>query len=134
MAKGKVGAAITVAREKAAPFARRAGKAAAGAVRDEKHTLTALATAGVNGWMRGKGYAPPHIEALGVEGTYGIAAWAIGKKFKSPVAAHMATALLSIALDRKAEAWARTPSSSTPTPTPTPGGPARGAEDYEVTY
>lgn len=78
--------------------ARTVGRAGLAAAQAEKHTLAAVGAAALLGYMSRSGEANlPHINALGVPGTYGAALWAIGRMGKSRVASHMATGLLSIA-------------------------------------
>lgn len=95
----------------AAPIARRAGSAAANAARDEKHTLIALGTAAAAGYARREGMLDtlPHLETLGVEGTYGAIAWALGKWTGNRTARHVATGLLCIAVNRMAAEAGTTP-------------------------
>lgn len=76
----------------------RVARAGAAAAQAEKHTLAAIGAAAALGYMSRTGEANlPHINALGVPGTYGVALWGIGKMMKSRTASHMATGLLSIA-------------------------------------
>ena len=89
---------------RAAPVARRVGSATAAAAREEKHTLIALATAGAAGYARREGMLDnlPHVDAMGVEGTYGALAWLVAKYTRNRTAGHVATGLLCIAVNRLA--------------------------------
>jgi|FLYL01.1.fsa_nt_gi hypothetical protein len=81
---------------------RRGFSAAARVARDEKHTIVAvLAAAGV-GLLKRTGTALPHIEALGVAGTYGLGAWMAARYTRNQTLAHVATGLLSVAAFRMA--------------------------------
>lgn len=71
--------------------------AAARAARSEKHTIAAVAAAGILGFMRREGVALPKVAALGTAGTYGALAWLGGRYMKSQVLQHVATGLLSVA-------------------------------------
>jgi hypothetical protein len=85
-------------------MARRAGSAVASAARDEQHTLYAIGAAGALGYAQREGMLDsiPHIDALGVEGTLGGVAWAIGRYTKSKTASHIATGLLCVAINKMA--------------------------------
>lgn len=85
-------------RKGAANLARRGATAAARAAASEKHTLTALGAAAVLGYVEGSGTQVPKIDALGTAGTYGAAAWMIGRATKSRIAEHVATGLLAVAV------------------------------------
>lgn len=87
-----------------ANLARRGASATAKAAAEERHTLVALGAAGAAGYMRREGMLDnlPHIDAIGVEGTYGLAAWALGRWMRSRVSSHVATGLLAIAVNRLA--------------------------------
>jgi len=76
--------------------ARRAGSAAARAAMSERHTIVAVGAAGVLGLMARQGVQLPHISALGIPATYGLAAWGLSKVSKSRMMEHAATGLLSI--------------------------------------
>ena len=90
-------------------LARRGASVALSKAREEKHTFIALGVAGAAGYARGKGMLDniPHVQQLGVVGTFGIAAWALGKYTNNRIARHAATGLLAIAVNRFAEAQAR---------------------------
>lgn len=75
---------------------RRGSTAAARAAWSERHTLTAVMSAGVLGLAARQGVALPHIGALGIPGTYGLAAWGLGKVTKSRMLSHVATGLLCV--------------------------------------
>lgn len=66
----------------------------------EKHTLTALATAGALGYLdkEGKLDGITVTDAVGPIATIGIGLWAAGKFTKNPMVQHAATGALSIAL------------------------------------
>lgn len=65
----------------------------------ERHTLAALVAAGVVGYVdRDGGVELPKIDALGTAGTYGLAAWILGRATGSKMAQHAATGLLSVAV------------------------------------
>lgn len=90
-------------RSKAKAAVKGAGKALARKAWDEKHTLTAVGSAAVLGYLErpgkdGKSTASsiPHLESLGLAGTLGGAAWVVSKLAKSTTAAHVATGLLSV--------------------------------------
>jgi hypothetical protein len=83
---------------------RRVGRRVVGAVGSEKHTLTAVAAAIGFGMLEKSGTKIPSIGPLGPAATVGIAAWVYGRMSKSPTAAHVATGLLCVALNR----WAAT--------------------------
>lgn len=87
---------VTIPRAALARGARRAGSFAARAALDERHTLVSVASAAVLGYMASTGTSLPHISALGIPGTYGVAAWAIGRMTKSRTASHVATGLLAV--------------------------------------
>ncbi len=87
-------------RTKYVKVARRGVSMAAREAREEKHTLYALGAAAALGYAERQEYDLPHVEAVGVAGTYGVLAWIIGKYTKNRSARHMATGLLSIAVNR----------------------------------
>lgn len=94
-----------------APIARRYGRrirhygrGAGRAVASEKHTIAAIAAAGVYGLVEKSGVAIPHIGPLGPAATVGLIAWVYGRVSKSQTAQHVATGLLSVAVNR----WAAT--------------------------
>lgn len=78
-------------------LARRGAGAAAAVAKDEKHTIAAVGAAAVLGYMERQGSTLPHINALGMAGTYGLVAWGAARMTKSRTAAHVATGLLSVA-------------------------------------
>lgn len=92
-------------------YARAGVSAAARAAASERHTMVALAAAAAHGYMTRPGSAPlPHVQQLGTAGTYGAAAWVVGKMTGSTMAQHAATGLLAIQLN----AWTNAaPSTST---------------------
>ena len=77
-------------------MARRGYSAAARVASQERHTLVAVGSAAVLGFMKKQNVQLPKINALGTPGTYGLIAWAIGRFTKSPVAQHVATGLMSV--------------------------------------
>lgn len=88
----------------AANLARRGGTAAARWAREEKHTIAAVGTGLVLGFLErpgtdGQSTASklPHIAALGVPGTYGLGLHFAARFTKSHTLAHMATGLMTIA-------------------------------------
>ncbi len=94
----------SVSRAGARKFARRAGSAVAAAAKDEKHTLVALGAAAALGYASRKGKdgksiasGLPKVEALGVAGTYALAAFVAAKYTKSRTLRHVATGLGSVA-------------------------------------
>lgn len=82
---------------RAGALMRRGASAAARAAMTERHTVAAVGAAAVLGIARRQGVQLPSIPALGVAGTYGVAAWALGRMTRSRVAEHVATGLLSVA-------------------------------------
>jgi len=103
---------INISMPRASRLARRAGGAAARAALDEKHTLASVGAAAVLGYMARSGTTLPHVDALGVAGTYGLVAWAAGRGMRNRTLSHIATGLLSV----QAYSWAR---STTALPGPT---------------
>jgi hypothetical protein len=83
-------------RAKVAGVARRGYSAAARVASQERHTLVAIGSAAVLGYMKKQGVALPKIAALGTPGTYGLIAFAIGRFTRSPIAQHVATGLMSV--------------------------------------
>lgn len=85
---------------RAAPVAKRIGGAAKSAALSEKHTLTALGTAGVLGYLdkEGKLDGIQITDSVSPIATVGIGLWVAGKFSKSPMIQHAATGALSIAL------------------------------------
>jgi len=73
-----------------------AGKAAQAALA-EKHTITAVAAGAALGLAERNNLPLPYLGVLGRAGTYGLAAWAIGKYTGNTMAQHAASGLLSIA-------------------------------------
>lgn len=84
-------------RSRAMATVRRGASAAAKAAADEKHTLTALLSAGALGLAKRQGIALPKIDAIGTAGTYGLVAWIAARMTKSRTMSHVATGLLSVA-------------------------------------
>lgn len=64
---------------------------------EEKHTIAAVGAAAALGFAKKSGVSLPAAPFLGVAGTYGLAAWVIGKYTHSRTARHIATGLLSVA-------------------------------------
>src|SRR5262245_12534880 len=93
----------------------RFGRAAARKAIDRKHKFAAVGTGFVVGYMSKEGTLDklPHIDKLGVLGTYGLGLAFAGDFFKSPTLDHISTGLLSIA----AYQWGR-------------GEDVSGADDY----
>lgn len=85
---------------RAAPVAKRIGGAAKSAALSEKHTLTALGTAGLLGYLdkEGKLEGIQITDSISPIATVGIGLWVAGKFSKSPMIQHAATGALSIAL------------------------------------
>ena len=77
--------------------------AAARVARDQRHTMVGVASAAVAGFLQRSGTTLPHIRALGVPGTYGLAALVLAQATRAPMAQHVATGLLAAA----AYEWAR---------------------------
>ena len=77
--------------------------AAARVARDQRHTMVGVASAAVAGFLQRSGTTLPHIRALGVPGTYGLAALVVAQSTRAPMAQHVATGLLAAA----AYEWAR---------------------------
>lgn len=102
---------VSIPRRALARGARRAGTAAAQAAVSERHTLAAVGAAAAYGFARSRGVALPFVGALGMAGTYGLAAWALGRYTKSRTMQHVATGLLSVA----AAEFASTPGAAAPT-------------------
>lgn len=76
-----------------------AGRAAAMAAAEEKHTLTALGGAAVAGFARRYGWQlPAPITGVPPVLQWGLAAWAFGRFGRSKTAAHLGTGLLSVGL------------------------------------
>jgi hypothetical protein len=93
---------VTRTRTKLVAVARRGGRAALSAARDEKHTITALAAAGALGLAKRYSVDLPKIGKLGTAGTYGVGAYLVGRFTKSKTWQHVATGLLSVALHEMA--------------------------------
>ena len=72
-----------------------------------KHRLVALGAAGLAGWMKATGTDLPHVDKLGVEGTYGglFLLWAMsgGPQWVD----HAATGLLAVAVHQAAQEAAK---------------------------
>ena len=88
---------VTIPKAALARGARRVGTATAKAALSEKHTLTAIAAAAGYGFARSRGVALPYVTAIGQAGTYGLAAWMLGRFTRNQTAQHVATGLLAIA-------------------------------------
>lgn len=84
-------------RRAAGRLARRGVGVAAQAAKDERHTLIALAAAGLLGAAQGSGVQLPYVQAIGMPATAGIVAWAAGRFSKNKTVQHVATGLLSVA-------------------------------------
>lgn len=83
---------------RAGAIARRGLTAAGRAAVSEKHTIAAVIAAAAVGYVdRPGGVELPHVNALGVAGTYGLALWAAGRYTKNPMLQHAATGLLAVA-------------------------------------
>lgn len=107
----------------AAAGGRRFSRAALMATASEKHTITALGTAAALGYIEKNRVQVPHINALGVDGSVGVALWALGRYTKNPMLQHAATGALSCAVKGAVVGGALSPStSSTPA-----GGVQQGA-------
>jgi len=107
---------------RAGHLARRGGVRVARAAWDEKHTIFAVGAAGVLGYMEGSGQQPlPHIQQLGVYGTYGAGLWMLGRMTGSPTVKHAATGLLCVAVNRYARDSAASSAHAAPG-APQPGG------------
>jgi hypothetical protein len=48
------------------------------------------------GLVEGKKFELPHIKQIGVAGTYGLAAWLIGRFTRNKIIQHLATGLLAV--------------------------------------
>jgi hypothetical protein len=88
---------MTGARRRAGALVRRGASAAARAAASERHTAAAVLGAAAIGWAQRSGTTLPHVASLGVAGTYGVLAWAVGRMTRSNVAQHVATGLLAVA-------------------------------------
>lgn len=76
----------------------RVGSAAAQAAMSEKHTLAALAAAGVAALARKNDWNLPTFGDVPPVLAWGLGAWAYGKFGKNKMAQHVATGLLSVGL------------------------------------
>jgi hypothetical protein len=65
--------------------------------------MVGVASAAVAGFVQRQGTQLPHIRALGIPGTYGLAALVVAQATRAPMAQHVATGLLAAA----AYEWAR---------------------------
>ena len=85
---------------RAAPVAKRVGGAAKAAAMSEKHTLTALATAGALAYLdkEGKLDGLQVVDSVGPIATVGVGLWVAGRFSKNSMLQHAATGALSIAL------------------------------------
>lgn len=116
---------IRIGGSRAGRIARRGFTTAGRAAMSEKHTIAAVLSAAALGYLTRPSSTTelPHIDALGVPATYGIAAWIAGRALKSQVAQHVSTGLLAVA----AYSWAKeeTPGAARPAARPA----ARGMDD-----
>lgn len=66
---------------------------------DEKHRLYAAGAAGLIGYAEKSGWNLPHVDALGVAGTYGLGGWLALKAglIKGKTFSHAVTGLLAVA-------------------------------------
>lgn len=78
--------------------ARRGLAMAARAAMTERHTITALGTAAVLGYIQKERMQVPHVAALGVDGTIGAVLWVAGRYTKNPMLQHAATGALACAV------------------------------------
>jgi hypothetical protein len=113
---------VATAAPKAKAAIRRVGSAGAQLAKDEKHTFTALLAAAASGYVKGAGMTVPYVDALGLEGTYGLVAWGIARYTRNRTAEHVATGLLSVAAARWGETMGR------------PGGGAATRGDDSIDY
>src|SRR4051812_17498819 len=88
---------VSVIVPRAARLARAGGRFAATQAMEERHTLVALGGAAIAGYVQRNNIQVPHIAAIGVPGTYGLAAWALGRYTKNRTMQHLATGLLAVA-------------------------------------
>lgn len=84
--------------------ARHYGRRVVAGASSEKHTLMAVGAAIGLGMLEKSGTKIPSIGPLGPAATAGLAAWVYGRMSGNVTAKHMATGLLSVALNR----WAAT--------------------------
>jgi hypothetical protein len=82
---------------KAAPIARRVGRAAGTAALEERHTIAAVMAGIFLGYAERAGVAIPDVLGIGAPATVGLGAWMMGKATKSRTARHVATGCLAIA-------------------------------------
>lgn len=73
------------------------GRAALHRAQQEKHTIGAVLAGAALGYAERQQMTLPHISALGVAGTYGVAAWFGARHMRSRTLSHVATGLLTIA-------------------------------------
>lgn len=92
----RVPAPSPATRTRVAGAARRGYSAAARVASQERHTIVAIGSAAVLGFMKKQNVQLPKFSALGTPGTYGLIAWAVGRYTKSPIAQHVATGLMSV--------------------------------------
>lgn len=104
------GTRTTRYRAAAAALARRGGRAALLAAQSEKHTIAALGTAAALGYVQRTGTQIPHIDALGVDGSVGVALWLGGRFTKNRTMQHMATGALACAIKGAVVSGALAPS------------------------
>lgn len=104
----RVGAPARTLVRRSAALAHHVGRRAIEAAEKEKHTLTAIAAAGIMGWARSSDAGRDLIERLpalgplGVEGTLALGFWVFGRWGRSRIAEHVATGLGSVAIYRLA--------------------------------
>lgn len=78
--------------------AKRGATVAVKAAWQERATIVSLISGGALGYMEGSGKKLPHIEKLGVSGTWGVGLYLGGRAAKSPTAVMAGTALMTIAI------------------------------------
>jgi hypothetical protein len=82
---------------RAAPIAKRVGRAAGVAALEERHTIAAVLAGIVLGYVEKNHVAVPDVLGIGTPATVGMGAWILGKTTKSRMARHIATGCLAIA-------------------------------------
>jgi len=84
---------------RARKYASRFVGSAAKAAYEEKHRLTACVAAAAVGYAEKEGWNLPHVDALGVPATYGLAGWLALKAglIRSKTLSHAVTGLLAVA-------------------------------------
>lgn len=90
---------VTRTRTKLVRVGGRVGRAVYRKALDRKHKIAAVGTAFAVGWLKKEGNLDkfPHIDKLGVLGTYGLGLAFAGEYFKSATMDHISTGLLAIA-------------------------------------